>query len=149
MINRNASGKRGRRRIVLLSSAAGLALALLIAGPSGYLPHIAPAWNLAAQAADATSQPAPGFADLVAKVKPAVISVRVKLEEPQSAVGNDENEGENGNGNIPMEPGSPTERYFHQFGFDQRHNFHRHHQITGEGSGFFICELSFCLPPRG
>ena len=80
MINRNASGKRGRRRIVLLSSAAGLALALLIAGPSGYLPHIAPAWNLAAQAADATSQPAPGFADLVAKVKPAVISVRVKLD---------------------------------------------------------------------
>ena len=53
-------------------------------------------------------------------------------------VGNDENEGENGNGNIPMEPGSPMERYFHQFGFDQQHNFHRHHQITGEGSGFFI-----------
>lgn len=33
MINRNASGKHGPRRIVLLSSAAGLALALLIAGP--------------------------------------------------------------------------------------------------------------------
>ncbi len=138
MFDWNASGKRSRRRVILLSSAAGLSLALLIAGPGGYLPHTAHAWSLAAQAADATSQPVRGFANLVAKVKPAVISVRVKVDEPQSAFENDEHKGENGNGDIPMEPGSPMERYFHQFGFDQQQHFHRHHQITGEGSGFFI-----------
>ena len=38
MIGRNANDKHRPRRIVLLSSAAGLALALLIAGPGGYLP---------------------------------------------------------------------------------------------------------------
>ncbi len=138
MFDWESSGKRSRRRVILLSSAAGLSLALLIAGPGGYLPHTAHAGSLAAQAADATSQPVPGFADLVAKVKPAVISVRVKLDEPQSAFENDEDKGESGNGNIPMEPDSPMERFFHQFGYDKQHNFHRHHQITGEGSGFFI-----------
>ena len=82
------------------------------------------------------SQPVAGFADLVAKVKPAVISVGVKLDEPQSAVENEEDQGDSGNGNIP-EPGPPMERFFQQYGFDQQHNFHHHHQITGEGSGFF------------
>ena len=136
MSDRNLSSKRTPRRIILLSSAAGLAVALLIAGPGGYLPHAMPAWRLAAQAADATSQPVAGFADLVAKVKPAVIAVRVKLDEPQSAVEDEEDQGDSGNGNI--EPGPPMERFFQQYGFGQQHNFHRHHQITGEGSGFFI-----------
>ena len=137
MIGRNANNKHRPRRIVLLSSAAGLALALLIAGPGGYLPHTMPAWSFAAQAAEATPQPVTGFADLVAKVKPAVISVRVRLDEPQSAFENEEDQ-ESDNGNIPTVPGSPMERFFQQFGFDQQRGFHRHQQITGEGSGFFI-----------
>ena len=136
MSDRNLSSKRTPRRIILLSSAAGLAVALLIAGPGGYLPHAMPAWSFAAQAADATSQPVAGFADLVAKVKPAVIAVRVKLDEPQSAVEDEEDQGDSGNGNI--EPGPPMERFFQQYGFGQQHNFRHHHQITGEGSGFFI-----------
>jgi hypothetical protein len=53
-----------------------------------------PAWSFAAQAAEPASQPAAGFADLVAKVKPAVISVRVKLDEPQSTVEDEEDQGE-------------------------------------------------------
>ena len=137
MIGRNANNKHRPRRIVLLSSAAGLALALLIAGPSGYLPHTMPAWSFAAQAAEATPQPVTGFADLVAKVKPAVISVRVRLDEPQSAFENEEDQ-ESDNGTIPTVPGAPMERFFQQFGFDQQRGFHRHQQITGEGSGFFI-----------
>jgi serine protease Do len=145
MINRNSSSKPRPRRIILLSSAAGLALALLIAGPGGYLPHTMPAWSFAAQAADATSQSVAGFADLVAKVKPAVISVRVKLDEPQSAVENEEDQGDSGNGNVPVEPGPPMERFFQQFGFDQQRNFHRHHQITGEGSGFFISAEGYAV----
>src|SRR5262249_3137735 len=77
--------------------------------------------------------------DRVAKVKPAVIAVRVKIDEPQSAFQDEEDQpGENGKGNIPMEPGSPMERFFQQYGFGQPHRFRRHHQIAGEGSGFFI-----------
>ena len=37
------------------------------------------------------------------------------------------------------------ERFFHQFGFDQQHNFNPHHQITGEGSGFFISADGFAV----
>jgi serine protease Do len=134
MLNRNSSTKP--RRIILLSSAAGLAIALLGAGPGGYLPHAMPAWSFAAQAAESASPPAAGFADLVAKVKPAVISVRVKLDEPQSEVEDEEDQGDGGNGNV--EPIPPMERFFQQYGFGQQHEFRRHHQITGEGSGFFI-----------
>jgi serine protease Do len=138
MIDRNGNAHGKRRRIVLLSSAAGLAVALLIAGPGGYLPLAMPSWSLAAQAAAGTATP-PSFADLVAKVKPAVISVRVKFDEPQSAFQDQEDQrGDSGNGNIPIEPGSPMERFFHHYGFGQQHGFPRHHQITGEGSGFFI-----------
>ena len=96
-----------------------------------------PAWSFAAQAAEATPQPVTGFADLVAKVKPAVISVRVRLDEHQSAFENEEDQ-ESDNGNIPTVPGSPMERFFQQFGLDQQRGFHRHQRITGEGSGFFI-----------
>jgi hypothetical protein len=69
MVDGNLRSKHTPRRIILLSSVAGLALALLIAGPSG--PHAVSTWSVAAQATESMSQPAPGFADLVAKVKPA------------------------------------------------------------------------------
>src|ERR1700749_3336933 len=67
------------RRLALLASAAGLSLAVLAAGPGGYLPFNLPALTSSAHAAETTAN-APGFADLVAKVKPAVISVRVKID---------------------------------------------------------------------
>jgi hypothetical protein len=52
-----------------------------------------PAWSFAAQAGEmSTPYPVVGFADLVAKVKPVVISVRVKLDEPQSASENEEDQ---------------------------------------------------------
>src|SRR5258708_29403371 len=66
------------RRLALLASAVGLSLAVLAAGPGGYLPFNLPALTSSAHAAETTAN-APGFADLVAKVKPAVISVRVKI----------------------------------------------------------------------
>ena len=116
MIGRNANNKHRPRRIVLLSSAAGLALALLIAGPGGYLPHTMPTWSFAVQVGGGHALGETGFADLVAKVKPAVISVRVRLDEPQSAFENEEDQ-ESDNGNIPTVPGSPMERFFQRFGF--------------------------------
>ena len=71
------------RRLTLLASAAGLGVALLVAGPGGYLPTSFPAWtsSASAQTSDTTMPHPESFADLVAKVKPAVISVRVKIDE--------------------------------------------------------------------
>ncbi|HUZ32371.1 MAG TPA: Do family serine endopeptidase [Xanthobacteraceae bacterium] len=127
------------RRLTLLASVAGLGIAVLVAGPGGYVPARLPAWTSSATAADATSQHPASFADLVAKVKPAVISVRVKINDetakPASMRGNEEEQ-------IPIVPGSPMEKFFQQFGSQNMPNGvpqqHRHDVMVGEGSGFFI-----------
>ncbi len=132
------------RRLVLLASAAGVGAALLLAGPGGYHATL-PAWTAAASAADSTTQHPTGFADIVAKVKPAVISVRVKIPaaaEPASMQqGNDDQDA------VPSVPGSPMDKFFRQFGDQfgrqgrqgQRGQTPQGHQsVTGEGSGFFI-----------
>jgi len=125
------------RRLALLGSVAAIGAAVIIAGPGGYLPI--PAWSTSAHAADTTSAPAPapaGFADLVTKVKPAVISVRVKLDETANLAGMDQR---NDRGVVPFAPGSPMEKFFRQFGDPGMPNgMQRHEVITGEGSGFFI-----------
>ncbi len=125
------------RRVTLLASVAGLGIAVLVAGPGGYVPVSLPAWASPATAADANSQHPASFADLVAKVKPAVISVRVKIDDetakPASMSGNEEE--------IPFAPGSPMEKFFQQFGSQNMPNGapqHRHGVLVGEGSGFFI-----------
>jgi len=90
-----------------------------------------------AVAAENMLQPT-GFADIVAKVKPAVISVRVKLSGSAEPALNRDDEQQ-----IPAQPGAPLDRFFRQFGdqFGQQFGPHapqRRDTITGEGSGFFI-----------
>jgi serine protease Do len=122
------------RRVALLASVAGLGLAVLLTGPGGVqLPYAT------AQAAESTAQAAKpvqtprGFADLVAKVKPAVISVRVKFQDAVS-MNDDDN-----NGMQPFGNGGPFEKFFQQFGSENLpKGMQRHYTITGEGSGFFI-----------
>lgn len=123
-------------RLALLGSVAGLSLVVFLAGPGGYRPVHLQGWTSSAQAAEAAQQPA-GFADLVAKVKPAVISVRVKMDGSAKVAGLGNNDG---NGVSPFEHGSPFEQFFKQFGFRDLPNgsIQRHHAITGVGSGFFI-----------
>ena len=133
------------RRLVLLASVAGVGAALLVGGPGGYHAGL-PAWTAAASAADSTMQHPTGFADIVAKVKPAVISVRVKIPasaEPASM----QQQGDDDQDAIPSVPGSPMDKFFQQFGDQfghqgrqgQRgHSPQSHQTITGEGSGFFI-----------
>jgi serine protease Do len=132
--DRRESGKRkvpSARRAALLGSVAVLGIAVL-AGGSGHfnLSNIAPttsaqAANLSEQASEAKA-PA-GFADLVAKVKPAVISVRVRIAEAGTVgLGDDNN---------AFPPGSPMEKFFRQFGQGSPHG---KQIVTGEGSGFFI-----------
>jgi serine protease Do len=82
------------------------------------------------------SQPV-GFADIVAQVKPSVISVKVNINEK---VAKDDN---NDDGDSPFPPGSPMERFFRRFGAPDGmppglRGGGRGHVITGQGSGFFI-----------
>jgi serine protease Do len=82
------------------------------------------------QAAEAIQQ-VPGFADLVAKVKPAVISVRVKVNETRS-------DAATSNGDFrQFLPDSQMQKYLRRFGFDEPRTVPRR-VVTGIGSGFFI-----------
>ncbi len=135
--NSGRGGLRIARRVALLASAAGIGIAMLATGPGGYRPFPAVAFTSSAHAADSLLQPS-GFADLVARVKPAVISVRVTMDSPTQAT-NMDNEGGGGN---PLQPGSPMERFFRQFGQNMPNMPNgapqSHHHMAAEGSGFFI-----------
>jgi serine protease Do len=126
-----------RRRLALLGSVAVLGSAVILAGPMGYGRFAESAF--AATPASQTQQGPNGFADLVGKVKPAVISVRVQLDETPDANANMLSR----NGEDPDLPGSfqgtPFERFFQQNGEnDNGARAQRHQIITGVGSGFFI-----------
>ena len=89
----------------------------------------------AASAAESMQRPV-GFADLVAKVKPAVISVRVKVDAGAEMMGFD--------GDMPFPPNSHMQRFFHHFGMPDGENAPGNqrrangHIMTAQGSGFFI-----------
>jgi serine protease Do len=134
----NPSGPAPRRavsmrRLALMGSAAGIAIALLVGGPSGFRQITLPAWSNQVQAAETTLQHPADFADLIAKVKPAVVSVRVKMEQGLQSSSSDENATPTRPGQL--QPGSPMEKFFRQFGGDQQP---QRRAVTGEGSGFFI-----------
>jgi serine protease Do len=113
------------RRLTLLASVAGLGIAVMLGGP-GYRSPAPPTLTSAAQAAETVQHPS-GFADLVAKVKPAVVSVRVKIESAKTSMNEDGDK-------------APFDQFFRQFGFENgpRAAQPRNHVVTGEGSGFFI-----------
>ncbi len=120
-----------RRVVLLATTVVGLGAAAYIAAPdfngSAHFPA-AYAQNLTEQA---HKLPAPvGFADIVAKVKPAVISVRVKIDGGSATTGAGDMD------NLP--PG--LREFFRRFGMPDLPNRmpHGHGIITGQGSGFFI-----------
>ncbi|MDA9497457.1 Do family serine endopeptidase [Bradyrhizobium sp. CCBAU 11357] len=123
------------RRLALLGTVAALGVAALAiapgASPFGITSLVAPA-----QAAEAAATP-PGFGDLVSKVKPAVISVRVKIDQD-----NDKSAMLQQN-RMDSDEDSPFDQFSRQFGFRFPGGANgmprqRHQMITGEGSGFFI-----------
>ncbi|MBR1122001.1 Do family serine endopeptidase [Bradyrhizobium lablabi] len=86
-----------------------------------------------------------GFADIVERVKPSVISVKVnigdKLAKDDSANKDDDS---------PFQPGSPMERFFRRFGGpDGMPGFKGPRggrgPVTGQGSGFFISPDGFAV----
>src|SRR5467141_3189572 len=79
-----------------------------------------------------------GFADIVERVKPSVISVKINISEKlakDDSANNDDS---------PFQPGSPMERFFRRFGgpdgMPQGRGGPRGGRgaVTGQGSGFFI-----------
>src|SRR6202048_719958 len=80
-----------------------------------------------------------GFADIVERVKPSVISVKVNINEKVAS----KDDGGN-NDDSPFQPGSPMERFFRRFGGPDglppgmRGAPRGGHAVTGQGSGFFI-----------
>jgi serine protease Do len=123
------------RRVALLASVAGIGGAILLAGPGFYRP--ADIFAMAsAKAAESTLQHPAGFADLVAKVKPAVVSVRVKIAGAEVPTALHQNGDDNQQ--IPFAPGSPMQKFFQQFGQQFGEQAPRGEVITGVGSGFFI-----------
>jgi len=127
------------RRLTLLCSVAVVGAALAFSGPLSFDHHSQSFWT-AAQAAESSQQGPAGFADLVAKVKPAVISVSVKID--QSADTSTSNDMQNDEQQTlpPSMRGTPFERFFRQFGDEggMPPGLQRHQIITGQGSGFFI-----------
>ncbi|MFZ5690697.1 MAG: Do family serine endopeptidase [Pseudomonadota bacterium] len=125
---------RGRRALLLGTTIASLAAAALFVAPDAAR-HAAVAQNVTQQAQ--TVQRPVGFADIVEKVKPAVISVRVKVDAgPQNS---------SFEGQLPQ----GFERFFRRFGGEDLFPDLPNRGIpdmprgprqrtTGQGSGFFI-----------
>src|ERR1041384_692551 len=121
------------RRLVLLASAAVLGAGVLFSGAE-FAAKPQPAF-LTTPAYGQTAQRPVGFADIVEKVKPSVISVRVKVDGGARTMSFD--------GDSPFPPGSPMERFFRRFGMpdgqDSPMPRHPRRNFTlGQGSGFFI-----------
>lgn len=77
---------------------------------------------------DAANAPAPvGFAEVIKKVRPAVVGVRVKVEGTAPSVLQE----------LPVPPGSPFDRFFRQFG-SPTPDSSAPEIITAQGSGFFV-----------
>src|SRR5258708_2916508 len=100
------------RRLVLLATVASLGVAGAAVGPNVLHQAKLPTYETA-NAAESMQRPA-GFADLVAKVKSAVISVRVKVDAGAEMMGFD--------GDMPVPPNSHMQRFFHHFGMPNGEN---------------------------
>jgi serine protease Do len=121
------------RRLVLLASAAVIGAGVLFS--SGHFVTQSNSTFLASPAYAQTAQRPVGFADIVEKVKPSVISVRVKVEGGARTMSFD--------GDSPFPPGSPMERFFRRFGEGQpdgapQRSPRGRNFTMGQGSGFFI-----------
>jgi len=91
------------------------------------------------QAVSNAAQPA-GFADMVERVKPSVISVKVTMKKATDVSENSDDEGS----------GSPMERFFHQFGGpdgapQKPGHDGRRREMMGQGSGFFISSDGYAV----
>src|SRR5436309_11837093 len=128
------------RRLVLMASAAVIGAGVLFSGAE-YATKPNTSFLASPAYAQAVQRPV-GFADIVEKVKPSVISVRVKVDGGARTMSFD--------GDSPFPPGSPMERFFKRFGMpdgqgngqgmpdNPRGQRGGRNFTMGQGSGFFI-----------
>lgn len=146
MSNKSSTYRKGIAAALLSSALVGGFLA------TGPLSAIAPAQ---AEAVRVDSVQQPGFADVVEKVSPAVVSVRVKSAVNQTA---DDGSGFPGMDQLPDD--HPLKRFFHEFGGPNQQpgergmeprksprDQHRPDRVrpTAQGSGFFISEDGYLV----
>ena len=126
------TGRNSSLRRALLGAAACAALAGVALERSFDPVHAAAAGAPATAIAPPSSGPA-SFADIVDRVEPAVVSVKVKiLDSGQS----DDQDSENP---PDFPPDSPFDRFFRQFGLPgDGDGAPRRHATMAQGSGFFI-----------
>ena len=137
----NAGGSRPLKQHLLAGAAA---LALLASG-STYALHAysaelsSPFGARSAAQAPVTPAAIPGFTDLVAAVKPAVVSVRVRADVTARGISSEDESN-------PFE-GTPFEKYFKNFrGPEGRQGGRQPRQfVQGQGSGFFISADGFIV----
>ena len=136
------SKTRYTRPAIVLACVAGLGIAAALGGSIAWQEFTASARVVSPYSEAAAARPSEaaaarpvGFADVVAKVRPAVISVRVKIE---GVAGQIDDSGDDTAG--PRASGSPPGKSFRQFGASKEPNGEpRGRQIMiGQGSGFFI-----------
>lgn len=132
------------RRIALMASVvAGLGIAV-----HGFSPSTSPADLLSSPAHAQVNNEVKkverpiGFADIVERVKPSVISVKVNIKEKTAS--NDDGD----DSASPFQPGSPMERFFRRFGGPDGfpgQKGGRGRVVQGQGSGFFISADGFAV----
>ncbi len=124
-----------RKFALMASVVAGLGAAAYGLAPSpGQYDFIATPAHAQVDSAVKNVQRPVGFADVVERVKPSVISVRVKINGDDNAANMED---------MPFPPGSPMERFFRRFGGQEgmpgmRGGRGHRRMVTGQGSGFFI-----------
>ncbi|MEA2942413.1 MAG: serine protease Do [Bradyrhizobium sp.] len=132
-----------RKFALMASVVAGLGVAGygLSPAPHGFDVFSTPAQAQVDKQVQQVARPT-GFADIVERVKPSVISVRVNIGEK---LAKDDGANKNDDNDSPFQPGSPMERFFKRFGGpDGMPPGLRggprggRGQVTGQGSGFFI-----------
>jgi serine protease Do len=129
------------RKVALMASVVtGLAMYGFSASPDRIDIFGSAAHAQAANAASSATQQPLGFADVVERVKPSVISVKVTMKDKAADASNKDD---------ADEQGSPMERFFRQFGGpngeQQNPGRNGRHGTMGQGSGFFISSDGFAV----
>jgi serine protease Do len=135
-----------RKFALMASVVAGLGIAAYGFSPSSGDVNVftTPAHAQVANEVKKVAQQPVGFADIVERVKPSVISVKVNID--QKIAKGDDNDDDS-----PFQPGSPMERFFRRFGGPDglppglRGGPRGNRVIMGQGSGFFISADGFAV----
>jgi len=129
------------RKVILMASVlTGLTAYGLSSSSDRFEIFSSPAHAQAGNAVSSAIRPL-GFADVVERVKPSVISVKVTTKGKTSDASDKDDADESG---------SPMERFFRQFGgpngeFQNPGRNGRHGEMMGQGSGFFISSDGYAV----